>query len=175
MKHANLLAVLLLFIAGCDAATRIESNSSPVPVANDQNIDTPTLETGITAESPKQFVFSLSEAATTKARATMASVPGGTHLVVFVDVDEKYCTGFHYNLQVEANPSKSRFAMTESNGIKLAIEKDDVKFLNGTTLDYATLASGTEGFVFRNPNENVSLRDELREGQPSENKPKTAN
>lgn len=157
MKNANLFPIILLCIAGCDATSRVESPSSPVASSSDQDISANV------KGSSEQLVFNLSEAATAKVRIAMASVPEATHLVVYVDVDdEKYCTGFHYNLEVKANPTQSRFVMTESNGIKLAIEKDDVKFLNETTLDFATLASGTEGFVFRNPNENVSIPQELR-------------
>ena len=168
MKNTSLLAAVLFCIAGCDGASHVEPNSSPASNVDDQPAGSRTADTtsasGTTDDPPAQVVFHLSDAAAAKVRAAMASVPGGTHLVVFVDVDdERYCTGFHYNLQVEANPSPSRFAVTESNGVKLAIEKEDVRFLHGTTLDYATLSSGTEGFVFRNPNENVSLPDELRE------------
>ncbi len=172
MKYTTVLSAILLCIAGCDGSTVVESSSSPAPVADDQPVGSRTTaatpESDVAADQSEQLVFNLSDTAAAKVRAAMAS-PGGTHLVVSVDVDdEKYCTGFHYNLNVEANPSKSRFAMAESNGIKLAIEKDDVRFLNGTTLDYAKLSSGAEGFVFRNPNENVSLPDELREEQQSE-------
>ncbi len=170
MKHLALLIAVLFSIAGCDGANRVESTSLPAPATFAQSVDSSSTDTtpdsGIAKDSSEQMLFNLSDAARNKVRAAMASVAGGTHLVVSVDVDdEKYCVGFHYNLNVEANPSKSDFALLESNGIKLAVEKDDVKFLNGTTLDYATLASGTEGFVFRNPNENLSLPDELREKQ----------
>lgn len=155
MKCECLLTAALFFIAGCNGPAGVDLNAredeqtSVADAGNDETVD---------------MVFNLSNAAAPELRAAMASVPDGTHLVVFVDVDdEKYCTGFHYNLQVMSNPSKTRFVMTESNGIQLAIEKDDVKFLDGTTLDYATLSSGTSGFVFRNPNENVSLPSELRD------------
>lgn len=175
MKYTSLLIAVLFYIAGCDGVNLVDSNSSSAPTVGHQPLDSratgTTPDTGITPHPSDQLEFNLSDAATTKVRAAMASVPGGTHLVVFVDVDdEKYCTGFHYNLEVQANPSESRFAISESNGIKLAIEKDDIKFLNGTTLDYATLASGTEGFVFRNPNENVSLPGELRKEQQAESR-----
>lgn len=176
MKHLPLLIAALFFAVGCDGGSVVEPTSLPTPVTDHQSLGPSPTDTTLTGTSPRsdiakgsaeQLVFNLSDAARDKVRDGMSSVAGGTHLVVTVDVDdEKYCVGFHYNLNVEANPSATHFALLESNGIKLAIEKDDIKFLNGTTLDYAILASGTEGFVFRNPNENRSLPDELREEQP---------
>lgn len=168
MKHTSLLTAILFIVAGCDAANQGESNSSPALAGDDQLSDSRTVDTAPGSDGPavpsEQLVFNITDTAKSTASAVMESVPGSTHLVVIVDVDdEKYCTGFHYKLKLETNPSKLRFAMTESNGIKLAIEKDDLKFLQGTTLDFATLDSGERGFVFRNPNENESLPEELRE------------
>jgi iron-sulfur cluster assembly accessory protein len=166
MKHTALFATVLICIVGCERAGHVESTSLSPPSAVDSSTIDAVSDSGIATDASIKMVFNLSDAATNKIRAAIASVPGATHLVVFVDVDDKkYCVGFHYNLDIVADPSKSRFVLLESNGIKLAVEKDDVKFLNGTTLDYAVLASGAEGFVFRNPNENVSLPQELREKQ----------
>lgn len=167
MKHAVILFALLfcfsVCFSGCENTGEVKSNSaSGQRLTESSNADTTQNSDG-SQGSATPVVFKLTETATTQVRAAMASVRG-THLVVSVDVDdEKYCVGFHYSLNVENAPSKSRFEMLESNGIKLAIEKDDIEFLNGTTLDFAKLESGTEGFVFRNPNENVSIPEELRD------------
>lgn len=180
MKHLPLVIAALIFSVGCGGGSVVEPTSLPTPVTDHPSLspsptdttltDTSSTDTssrsGLATDSVEPLVFNLSDAARDKIRDGMASVAGGTHLVVSVDVDdEKYCVGFHYNLNVESNPSATHFALIESNGIELAIEKDDIKFLNGTTLDYAIFESGTEGFVFRNPNENRSLPDELRENQ----------
>ena len=171
MKKILPQLALLLCLAGCGAETQIESaptpaaasaslvESAPLP---DSHIDDPD-NRGAASRPP---LFQLTDVAANKVRAAMASAPGRTHLVVSVDVDDKkYCTGFHYNLGFDSNPSSEQFVFAESSGIQLAIEKDDIEFLEGTTLDFATLKSGDEGFVFRNPNENVSLPDELRDAQ----------
>ena len=160
---------LLLCLAGCGAETQIES--APKPAAASANLVESAPSPGSQIDdsdnrgvASRPPLFQLTEVAVKKVRAAMASAPGSTHLVVSVDVDDKkYCTGFHYNLGFDSNPSSEQFVFAKSNGIPLAIKKDHIEFLNGTTLDFATLKSGEEGFVFRNPNENVSLPDELRD------------
>ena len=133
-------------------------NEQPKQVAYTQS--TPPPQEQLTN---RHELFTLSDAAVPKVHSALKAVPQGTHLVVSVDVDdEKYCTGFHYNLAIKSNPSELQFVLLHSQGIAIAIEKDDVPFLNGTQLDYATLESGESGFVFRNPNENLSMLDELR-------------
>jgi iron-sulfur cluster assembly accessory protein len=160
---------LLLCIAGCGAETQTEPAPKPAAASASlvESAPSPDLQLDDSdnrGAASRPHLFQLTDVASKKVRAAMASAPGSTHLVVSVDVDDKkYCTGFHYNLGFDSNPSGEQFVFAESNGIQLAIEKDDIEFLKGTTLDFATLKSGDEGFVFRNPNENVSLPDELRE------------
>lgn len=171
MKTILPQAGLLLCIVGCGAETQIESAPKPAAISANLVESAPSPDSHIdnsdnrgTTNRPP--LFQLTEVASKKILTAMASAPGGTHLVVSVDVDDKkYCTGFHYNLGFDSNPSSEHFVMEESNGVQLAIEKDDIEFLEGTTLDFATLKSGKEGFVFRNPNENVSTPDELRDAQ----------
>lgn len=90
--------------------------------------------------------------------------PESAHLTMGVDFDdEKYCIGYHYKLGFEANPSQSDYIRMASQGIKVAVERHDLEYLRGTVLDFATLANGQAGFVFRNPNEKtLSIPEELR-------------
>lgn len=87
----------------------------------------------------------------------MEDATGATHLIVEVEIDdEKYCTSFHYRLAVGPEPSQDEFALSESNGIKLAIERKNLRFLTGTTVDYEKRPNGVEGFKFHNPNEKTT-------------------
>lgn len=90
--------------------------------------------------------------------------PENAYLAMAVDFDdEKYCTGYRYKLSFEANPSQSDYIRMTSQGIKVAVDRHDLEFLRGTVLDFATLANGEAGFVFRNPNEKTtSIPKELR-------------
>jgi iron-sulfur cluster assembly protein len=152
MKNAKLLAVIFLCMSGCDAATRVEPISFPTTTTGDHDANSNTLLVNAEDERPEPCVFKLSEAALPKVRSAMEATPEATHLVVIVDFDATSCTGFRYHLGVDTNPSEKHFVMLESSGIKVAIEKKSVKFLNGTTLDYSTPESGPQGFLIRNPN-----------------------
>jgi iron-sulfur cluster assembly accessory protein len=115
------------------------------------------------ASSVKPFTFAVSQIASEKLNQAMAARPDKTYVMVSVDIDDKkYCTGFHYKLEMSADASSPPSILLESNGINLAIDKQASEFLTGTTLDWGTLESGESGFVFRNPNENKSLPDGLR-------------
>lgn len=139
MKSIVYLACLMICSAGCGVATHMDSEPAAAPS------------------------FELTDAAAAKVRDVMASQPGCTHVIVSVDFDdEKYCTGVHYNLGVGTNPDEARYARCESKGLLLAIERDDLEFLRGTTLDfYASSSSGIQGFVFHNPQDRESLPDGL--------------
>ena len=160
---------LLLCLAGCGAETQIGAAPKPATASASLVESAPSPDSQIDGSGNRDAasdppLFQLTAVAAQKVRAAMASAPGRTHLVVSVDVDDKkYCTGFHYSLGFDSNPSSEQVVFAESSGIQLAIEKDDIEFLEGTTLDFATLKSGEECFLFRNPNENVSLPDELRD------------
>jgi len=133
------------------------------PVANPPANVAPVVAAPPAAPKPPELRFELSDTAAKRVKEIMATLPQKPALVVWVDFDdEKFCTGFHYNLKFEQNPDPAHYTMVSSQDIHVAVDQGDVNFLNGTTLDFATLESGTAGFVFRNPNENVSLVPELR-------------
>ena len=149
---------LLIFAsaAGCNARAQSSSGTGDSQGSLSGSI-------GSKATSAKPFSFTLTQAAAEKLRAALRANPGKTHVMVHVDVDgKKYCIGFHYNLEMVTEPSATSSILVESNGVKLAADRQSSEFLAGTTLDWATLESGESGFVFRNPNENKSLPDELK-------------
>lgn len=149
MKRLRFATVLMILAIGCDTHREPQSASSTSLSSN---------ASSSSSSSPAEtFEFYLSDSAKAKVGPLLESTPDGTCLVVFVDVDDElYCTGFHYNLSIESEVSTSRFLMTEDAGIKIAIEKDDLRFLDGTTLDFYSQGEGAEGFVFKNPNEKTA-------------------
>lgn len=151
-----LICIGIVLTLGCDR--QIQSGGA---ASDNGSSATATARTAVAKTKP--FRFDITQLASEKLQQAMLAKPGMTHLTVSVDVDDKrYCTGFHYILGMTSDPSPLTSILLVRSGIQLAIDKQSSAFLSGTTLDWATLKSGESGFVFRNPNENKSLPDELR-------------
>ena len=60
------------------------------------------------------------------------------------------CSGMNYELDFE-NELKDNDVTYEEHGLKVYVDKDVVKFVNGMTLDYINTLN-TQGFKFNNPN-----------------------
>lgn len=60
------------------------------------------------------------------------------------------CSGFQYDLGVEAEPS-AEDRVFESEGVKIFVDPDSAHYLENTELDYVDTMAGS-GFKFNNPN-----------------------
>lgn len=102
-------------------------------------------------------ILALTERCSAELRRRMEEEP--SHQVVYVAVEvAANCTGYRYELEFR-NAVPENVIQATSQGIPLAIERDDVEFLRGTTLDYL---ADPGGFVFENPRSNTSLLSEYR-------------
>ena len=177
MISARSFALALVFIGslGCGGESPVSSDRERTAQSVEQQSDSrsfhdssqrsPTHPTASSGKSSRSAI-EVTAAAAAKIRVAMEETTYATHLIVEVDVDdEKYCAGFHYKLAVGGAPSRDEFEMSESNGIKLAVEKRNLRFLVGTTIDYERRPNGVEGFKFHNPNEQTPTT-------PSRNSPR---
>lgn len=74
-----------------------------------------------------------------------------TETVLRVGVAGGGCSGFQYSLGFDNASDAAKDDVSEQHGIKVAIDKRSMLYLDGTTLDYI---DGLErrGFDFKNPN-----------------------
>lgn len=163
--HKRLFAFGLLFVGnlGCRGESQVDSKSAPTLPAEERQVEAPPsversfesrADADATSGKSERIAFHLTEGAAAKVQGALANAFDATHLIVGVDIDdEKYDTGFEYRIVIGPAPSSDDYAMSESRGIKLAIAKRHLRFLNGTTIDYERYSSGVEGFKFSNPNE----------------------
>lgn len=60
-------------------------------------------------------------------------------------------TGFTYQLNVQELPAGSDDKIDTSHGFTLAIPREDIPLIEGTTISWETKADGSNGFKFDNP------------------------
>lgn len=74
-----------------------------------------------------------------------------TETVLRVGVAGGGCSGFQYSLGFDNASDAAKDDVSEQHGIKVAVDKRSMLYLDGTTLDYI---DGLErrGFDFKNPN-----------------------
>ena len=167
--YKRLFAFGLLVVGNlsCRGESQVESKSASTTVpkspAEERQVEAspsversfePPVDADATSGKSERIAFHLTAGAAAKVQGALANAPDATHLIVgVVTADEKYDTGFEYRIFIGPAPSSDDYAMSESRGIKLAIAKKHLRFLNGTTIDYERHSSGVEGFKFSNPNE----------------------
>jgi Fe-S cluster assembly iron-binding protein IscA len=84
----------------------------------------------------------------------------GSRQLVFISVRvEQNCSGFQYVMEFRETNAVKNVVLTSSEGVALAIARDNVAFLRGSTLDYVPDAAG---FKFDNPHEDTSLLPEYQ-------------
>jgi Fe-S cluster assembly iron-binding protein IscA len=161
MKYPAFLAVVLLGIAGCDRASQVQTTRVDPPLATFEAAGDSLAASPVKAT--ESVTFHITDVAAGKVGSVLATVPSATHVVVSATPTDHSCTGYHYSMQLDTNPSPAKFALLESNGIQIAIPHDHVKYLEGATLDFKVLDSGEQGFHFKNPNESPAFADESAE------------
>jgi iron-sulfur cluster assembly protein len=61
------------------------------------------------------------------------------------------CSGFGYVVDY-ADEVKDNDEVLDSKGVKLVVDQDSLKLIDGTTIDYVKMNALNEGFEFTNPN-----------------------
>ncbi len=74
----------------------------------------------------------------------------GENLALRVMVRAGGCSGFEYGMALERNPRPDD-AVAEQNGVKVVVDPNSLKFLDGSTIDYVDSLMGG-GFAINNPN-----------------------
>lgn len=145
----RLVALFLCPMFGCVSEERElkqGNEARSVPTGSPESTKSPTAN--------KQVTFQLTAEAKNMLTQLMQDGHENSWVVVGVNVsNEGSLTGFRYELDLQRTVDESRYARTQSRGLKIAVANDDVQFLEGTTLTWAQQADGREGFLFYNPNE----------------------
>jgi iron-sulfur cluster assembly protein len=61
-------------------------------------------------------------------------------------------TGFLYDLGFSVEPDADKDFLSESQGIRIVVDKRSAIYLDGATIDFTTDEQGQRGFKFHNPN-----------------------
>lgn len=71
--------------------------------------------------------------------------------VLRVGVRAGGCSGFQYNLALDENVDTAQDEISEQHGVKVAVDKKSMLYLDGTVIDYYD-GLDRRGFSFENPN-----------------------
>ncbi|MBL4883176.1 MAG: iron-sulfur cluster assembly accessory protein [Planctomycetaceae bacterium] len=71
--------------------------------------------------------------------------------VLRIGVKAGGCSGFQYNLALDADFDTAKDEISEQHGIKVAVDKKSMLYLDGTEIDYYD-GLDKRGFSFENPN-----------------------
>ncbi|MGE5673126.1 MAG: HesB/IscA family protein [Mycobacterium leprae] len=74
----------------------------------------------------------------------------GENLALRVMVRAGGCSGFEYGMALERNPRPDD-TVAERNGVKVVVDPNSARFLDGATIDYVDSLMGG-GFAINNPN-----------------------
>lgn len=115
----------------------------------------PPLRPGITKlVSPSGPVIKLTPACLAKLKQVKAENPAVTGIRIGAEIG-KGCSGFSYQLGVESEqPDPKRDLIETAQGIPVVVERGQVEFFRGTTLDFLP---DQAGFVFNQPNPKIEL------------------
>ncbi|NBD26200.1 iron-sulfur cluster insertion protein ErpA [Paenibacillus glycinis] len=80
----------------------------------------------------------------------MLEAEASPELFLRVGVKEGGCSGFSYNMGFDDEQAESDKAL-EMNGLKVVVDADSIKYLNGLEIDFKESAMGG-GFTITNPN-----------------------
>jgi iron-sulfur cluster assembly protein len=106
-------------------------------------------KTRVDSEPAATGEVSLTVAAADAVNQAMLKSPSGSFLRVAVKAGGK--TGFKYDLDFDTQLNAIADCQFESCGVRIVVDKNSLRLLAGTIIDYKTGAGGT-GFVFQNPN-----------------------
>lgn len=97
------------------------------------------------------MALTVTEKAANEIKRILKEQNSETEAVLRVGVAGGGCSGFQYSLNLDRGTDPVKDVVSEQHGIKVAVDKKSLLFLDGTTLDFY---EGLEkrGFTFDNPN-----------------------
>jgi iron-sulfur cluster assembly protein len=93
----------------------------------------------------------LTEKAASEVRRIMGEQKLPESTVLRMGVQGGGCSGFQYSLGFDAAINPANDEVAESNGVKVAVDRRSLMYLNGTEVDFYE-GLDKRGFVFNNPN-----------------------
>lgn len=99
-------------------------------------------------QSPSTLRISITEKAAEKVRTAMDK-EGKVDSALRLYVSDGGCSGFQYELVFDEK--KSDDELIEARGVKIIIDMESAKYLDGSEIDYVESVMG-EGFKVNNPN-----------------------
>jgi len=94
---------------------------------------------------------SVTEKAANEIKRVLTDQPNSDTSVLRVGVRAGGCSGFQYNLALDSNFDEAKDEITEQHGVKVAVDKKSMLYLDGTVIDYFD-GLDKRGFSFENPN-----------------------
>ena len=94
---------------------------------------------------------SVTEKAANEIKRVLTDQPNADTSVLRVGVRAGGCSGFQYNLALDNNFDEAKDEITEQHGVKVAVDKKSMLYLDGTVIDYYD-GLDKRGFSFENPN-----------------------
>lgn len=116
-------------------------------------------------------MIQISEIATEKIKHMLAA-EGTPNMFLRIGVQEGGCSGFSYGMGFD-DEIKENDKQFEVNGLKVVVDEESSKYLNGVEIDFKESAMGG-GFTIDNPNAYVtcgcgsSFRTREEAGNPSD-------
>ena len=116
-------------------------------------------------------MITISELASDKIKEMLAQEESD-NLFLRIGVKEGGCSGFSYGMGLDDEQHEGDQAL-EQNGLKIVVDGDSMKYLNGLLIDYKESAMGG-GFTIDNPNASAtcgcgsSFRTAADAGKPAE-------
>lgn len=117
-------------------------------------------------------MITLTEQAADQVKAMLLENEEPEKLYLRLGVEHGGCSGFTYSIGFDAEIAEDEEKL-EQHGVRIVIEKENVKLLKGTVIDYQTGVMGG-GFSINNPNATLtcgcgtSFRTATETGKPEE-------
>jgi len=93
----------------------------------------------------------VTEKAANEIKRVLSDQDKSTETVLRIGVKAGGCSGFQYNLALDEQSDDTKDEICEQHGIRVAVDKKSMLYLDGTTVDYYD-GLDKRGFSFENPN-----------------------
>ncbi len=93
----------------------------------------------------------VTEKAASEIKRVLVDQENASEKVLRIGVKAGGCSGFQYNLALDDNADAEKDDISEQHGVRVAVDKKSMLYLDGTTVDYYD-GLDKRGFSFENPN-----------------------
>ncbi len=93
----------------------------------------------------------VTEKAANEIKRVLGDQADASEKVLRIGVKAGGCSGFQYNLALDDNADEEKDDISEQHGVRVAVDKKSMLYLDGTTVDYYD-GLDKRGFSFENPN-----------------------